>query len=432
MQLARLDQIIGLKTPRGVVGFHAHNMQVAKLDAEAWHGLTSPSPAGLAMSEAESEIRLWNAEIDSEVKDIKTEQRVRSLAINVAQICNLKCTYCAAGGDGTFGDPMKEVDLGILEEQIRSLLSKVPSGEVFKFTFLGGEPLIAPEAIRSIARFARLQTAGRKIHLRFDIVTNATLVTPEIAEMLADLSANVTVSLDGPPEINDRNRPTRGGRGSTEKTMRGVDNLKAVHARLGSLSVASVFGEHNLDVVGTYRFLQPLGFDAIKFDFAISDKDEVASLAFVDGLSAAAELAWTLGGEAELRRISNFDIYFRILDGRSRISNHCGAGKTHLHSDSRGKITTCQWFSGDAKEEVGVGALLEAEKLADYADPLVERHDCGSCWARNLCGGGCMYVNKTKTGSKHSKDEGFCIRTRSIIAKGIEYYAEARYQTGQN
>ncbi len=43
-----------------------------------------------------------------------------------------------------------------------------------------------------------------------------------------------------------------------------------------------------------------------------------------------------------------------------------------------------------------------------------------------------MYVNKAKTGNKHDKDTEFCIRTRSIIAKGIEYYAEARYENEQN
>ena len=231
------------------------------------------------------------------------------------------------------------------------------------------------------------------------------------------------------------NRPTRAGRGSTAQTLKGIENLMRVKAQLGSLSAGSVFGAHHTGVIATWEFLQPMGFDALRFDFAVSTgstqagpNDEVFGRKYVAELNTVADRAWALGGEQELRRIANFDLYFRMLDGKRRIRNHCGAGKSHLHADTRGRLTTCQWFSGDAKEEVGFGSDINHASLTPYADPLVEKHGCGSCWARNLCGGGCMYVNKVKTGSKHDKDSEFCIRTRSIIAKGIEYYAEARYE----
>lgn len=438
MELARLDNILGVRSKRGdVVGFHAHNMQVAKLDVAAWKALvaarqgSTPTESPDAL-EALAEIETWNSEDDASVKDAVTPTSIRSLAINVAQICNLKCGYCAAGGDGTFGDPMKQVDLDVLFEQIRMLLHDVPAGEEFKFTFLGGEPLIAPDVIRQIARFVKLQTAGRDIRVRYDIVTNGTLVTPQVAELLASIRANVTVSIDGPPEVNDASRPTKNGQGSTAKTMIGIKNLVVVKDQLGSLSAGAVFGKHHTGVVATWEFLRKIPFDSLRFDFAVGDQDETASRAYVDELNEVADRAWALGGEAELRRVSIFDLYFRMLDSRRRIKNHCGAGKTHLHTDTRGSLTTCQWFVGDAKEKVGEGTTIDHARLAAYADPLVEKHGCKSCWARNLCGGGCMYVNKTKTGSKHDKDTEFCIRTRSIIAKGIEYYAEARYESEQN
>lgn len=424
-----------MKTRKGrVVGFHAHNLQVAELDAFVWQALRLPGEPAVAatnLDEARQELRAWNDEVDVEVVDAKLPGGVRSLAINVAQLCNLKCTYCAAGGDGTFGDPMKEVDLDVIYEQIRMLLHDVPNGGAFKFTFLGGEPLLAPEALRAIHRFSKLQVAGRNIDLRYDIVTNATLATPEIVELLASMKCNVTVSIDGPKEINDASRPTRGGKGSTERTLAGVRNLLDVKDRLGSLSAGSVFGKHYTGVVETYKFLKEQGFERFRFDFAVGDQDETASRAYVEGIKAVADLAWAEGGEAELRKISLFDQYFRVLDNRERINNHCGAGKTHLHADTRGNLTTCQWFVGDRSEQVGSGTTLNEAALKTYADPLVEKHACQTCWVRNICGGGCMYVNKTKTGSKHEKDSEFCFRTRSIIAKGIEYYAESRYQSDE-
>lgn len=432
MDIARQNNIVAMKSRSGrVVGFHAHNMQVAELDAFVWQALRLPNGPAVAatnLDEARAELKLWDDEIDADVNDAQVAKGFRSLAINVAQLCNLKCTYCAAGGDGTFGDPMKQVDLGILNDQIRMLLHDVPNGGEFRFTFLGGEPLLAPEALRAIHRYSKLQVAGRNIKLRYDIVTNGTLVTPAIAELLASMTCNVTVSLDGPKEVNDISRPTRSGQGSTERTLTGVCNLLDVKDRLGSLSAGSVFGKHFTGVVETYKFLKAQGFERFRFDFAVGDQDEAASRSYIEGIKAIADLAWSEGGETELRKISMFDQYFQVLDNRERIRNHCGAGKTHLHADTRGQLSTCQWFVGDKSEQVGVGTVIDYEALKAYADPLVEKNDCGTCWVRNICGGGCMYVNKTKSGSKFEKDTEFCFRTRSIIAKGIEYYAEARYQ----
>ena len=419
------------------MGFHALNLQVAHLDDEAWEalGALSQGPTGAdsdsesdleVTREARQELAMWNQEKDPAATDIVLKQEVRSLSINVAQVCNLKCTYCAAGGDGTYADPVKTTHLPTIYDQIRALLHDVPTGESFTITFFGGEPLIALETIEAIARFAKLQVAGREIDLRFTTITNGTLVTPNAAELLASLKCHVTVSIDGPPQVNDVSRPTRGGLGSTGKTLIGIKNLQAVRERLGSLNAASVFGRHHTGVLATYKFLREFDFDSIKFDFAAEKDDGEMSRGYTDELSKTADEAFTSGGEKELRRLSMFNTYFSALDQQRRILNHCGAGKDHLQTDARGKVYVCQWFIGDAKEEVGFGAKLDAEKLAAYASPLTELNGCGSCWARHLCGGGCMFVNRLKTGSKHSSDAEFCIRTRTTIAKAIEYYAQAR------
>jgi uncharacterized protein len=316
--------------------------------------------------------------------------------------------------------------------QLANLLSYVPRGDQFSITFLGGEPLLYPEIIRTIVRDAKLITAGREIDLRFDIVTNGTLVTPELAEMLASIRANVTVSIDGAPEDSDKARVTKSGKGSSALVLKGLSELIKVRERLGSLNAGAVFGKHNLNVVAGWEFLSQFPFDMIKFDFAAEAGDEFSSRKFAQGVVAVADLAFKRGGEKELRRLHNFDNLFQTLDDQVRIENHCLAGKTHLQLDTDGKFTACQWFVGQKDELLGEGLNLDLssknKRLAGFADPLIEKNGCGSCWARHICGGGCMFVNKVKTGNKHQADQAFCERTRTNIAKGIERYAEARYQ----
>lgn len=431
-QLARYANILGIQTESGkVVGFHTHNLQVASLSESLWNTLASAALSSSTDSEERSELDAWNREIDIETTDADIPQEVRSLMVNVVQVCNLKCVYCAAGGDGSFGQATKHVEIDTIRDQIRMLLHDIPNGGTFSLTFFGGEPLIAPDTIRNLARFTKLQAAGRDIKIRFYVITNGTLLTPEIAELLASIGCHVTVSLDGPSDINDRNRPTRGGLGSTARTLKGLELLKTVRDRLSSLTVGAVFGGHNTDVLGTYKFLKELGFDSMKFDFAAEINDTDASQAYMRSLAETADYAFKSGGESELRKIEQFDSYFRALDQKRRLNNHCGAGKSHLTTDAQGRLTACQWFAGQAGEEVGRGLNIDSEKLKAFAPRLNDMNNCGSCWARHLCGGGCMYVNQLKNGSKHKKDKDFCDRTRNTIAKAIEYYAEARSESDE-
>ncbi len=422
LQIKRFENVLAMKTATGkVVGFHALNLQVAELDPSVWEALDADSSV-----EAKSELKQWNDERDAAVTDGHVASKIRQLTINVAQICNLKCTYCAAGGDGTYGTKTAKIDVTKATEQLDMLLHDVKNGESFQVNFLGGEPLIYPQAIDSIARHARLATAGRNINLYFSITTNGTLITAANAELLAKLKMNVTISMDGDPETNDKHRPTAGGRGSSKLTLRGISELFKVKDRLGSVAVHSVFGSHNTNVVAAYTYMKQFAWDGINLGYAAGADDDVVSPKYVDGMFEVAKLAWDENGEAGLRRITQFDHFFRILDGQQRIHNYCGAGKSLLQVDTDGRFTTCNWWVNDKEEQVGEDLNLNHEALKQFAKPLIELNNCGNCWAKHMCGGGCMFVHKLKSGNKHKTDNEFCIRTRSLITKGIEYYEQAR------
>ncbi len=446
IELIRSGDVLALRVPLTgrIFGFQGRDLEVAELGSEVWSamfkGQNSPSLTDVER-EALNELSLWKIAAKSDAANgSKISSKgfqvpaIRSLTINIAQICNLACTYCAAGGDGTYGSKVKTPELERTHEQLAKLLSLVPAGERFVITFLGGEPLLYPDIIKSIVRDARLLVAGRDVELRFDIVTNGTLVTPAIAEMLASMQANVTVSIDGAPEDNDKARVTKSGKGSSHLILKGLAELLKVQDRLGSLTAGAVFGAHNLNVEAAWKFLVEFPFDSMQFDFAAEIGDELASRKFAQGMVNVADLAYARGGETELRRLHVFDHLFKTLDEQSKVENHCLAGKNHLQLDTDGKFTACQWFVGQKDELLGEGLNLDLssknKRLVSFAEPLIEKNGCGACWARHICGGGCMHVNKVKTGNKHKVDQAYCERTRTIIAKGIERYAESRYQKG--
>ena len=77
--------------------------------------------------------------------------------------------------------------------------------------FYGGEPLLAFPLIVESVKYAEEIFAG--VDISFNITTNATLLTDEIIDFLLDHHFKLTFSLDGPNEVQDKNRIFANGSG---------------------------------------------------------------------------------------------------------------------------------------------------------------------------------------------------------------------------
>ncbi len=406
------------------MAFHARNLEIAEISEEAWDSIVSSSDMN---PEAFEELVAWEQENSSDVKSGKLEFGIRSLTINVTQICNLKCTYCAAGGDGTYGSPQTKINVESTLPQLKYFLEKVPDNSSFRITFLGGEPLLYPEGIQEIANYVRLMTLGRNIEPYFSIVTNGTLINEKTLAILKNIRAKVTVSIDGPASINDKVRPAKDGSGSTSLVVAGLQKLAEIKEFLGGpLIVHGVFDSSNMDLVAAYNFYRTLGVDRYEFTYAVQENDSESSKIFTEQMNQIAAQAFSVGGEVEIRKIGMFDQYFTALDNQQQTENYCGAGKSYLMVDAKNNLYTCPWDVGAKAEQVGNGTNIDQERLAAYEAPLIEKNNCQSCWARFLCGGGCMFVHKQATGSKNRKDEKFCSRTRALIATTLMFYKISR------
>lgn len=434
----QLKDLHVLRRPNGdVVAFHARNLQVARLSSEAWDVLNRPWMSDdhqtAHQDEALQSLLDWESSTSDTVQHEKRETGVRALTINVTQVCNLHCKYCAAGGDGSFGDPIKKIVVADTVPALAELIGKVPAGESFRLTFLGGEPLLYPEGIELLAEeAARLAEAGG-VKIGFTVVTNGTLFSQKNIDLLKRFKMDVTVSIDGPAEINDARRPTKGGRGVTEQVVEGLRRLLPQKSALGTVMLSGVFGKGNLHLMAAYNFYRQ--FDVDWFDFTYDHHESTAEInrAFMLEIGKVARHAFETEGEKGLRRIHTFDRYFIALDNQQQTENYCGAGKSFLMMDARQNLYTCPWVVNEPKEVVGHGGKVWGDKLKAYETPLIEKNGCQDCWARFLCGGGCMYIHRQATGDKHRVDQNYCDRTRFLIEQTLMYYEQTRgYEKGES
>jgi uncharacterized protein len=440
MQIKRFKDIVAVKhdadfgQTHTITAFHASNMEVAELSPESFDEMSEISilsgliPEESEIIDLESRLALdqWNSEINPNVKSGKIDNVIKSVSINVNQICNLKCAYCAAGGDGTYGTPTTQISVEKTLPQLKFFISKLKPGNRFSVSFIGGEPLLHPIAVKAIYDFISSECAIANVVPNLKIVTNGTLLEGKTLEIVKSMKVDLTISFDAVKEVNDKIRPSKNGSSTTDKIVDALRELSRDRGQIQGIHFSAITCQGNENIFENYIFLKSFHPDSIDFVFANDEKSSKVLKNHIEGLNKIINHAWSAGGEKELRKIKIIDHYFRMLDNQQQSENFCGAGKSYLMIDSKNQLYSCVWDANYSAEKIGQNTNIDQTKIDKLLKPLIDLNNCRTCWARHLCGGGCMHINRSHTGDKHKKSEMFCERTRNLILTTIVYYKLAR------
>lgn len=148
------------------------------------------------------------------MKKMRKQKRPFHVMIIPTLGCPSKCSYCWSS---EVGSPRMTIEtVGEIVEWLRDFRD-----DPVTFTFHGGEPLLAG-ADYYIAALPMLKRELEHLSPNFALQTNLWLLTPELAEVLAEHEIPIGSSLDGPQELNDLQRSS----GYYEKTMAGYELAK--------------------------------------------------------------------------------------------------------------------------------------------------------------------------------------------------------------
>ena len=153
---------------------------------------------------------------------------VNYVLIKLASRCNYDCTYCYWFRDGSVRALPAKMKPEVVDAFIAALERHITQHRLSEFTcsFHGGEPTLF--GVHRFKVFLRaLDAVGHrtKSDIRYAITTNAALLTPAWIKVIVDFQVSVTVSLDGPPEVNDARRVTIMGGATWRDTVRGYLDL---------------------------------------------------------------------------------------------------------------------------------------------------------------------------------------------------------------
>ena len=329
------------------------------------------------------------------------EPVIKSLCLNIAHDCNLRCKYCFAS-QGDYDTHKRELmSFDVAKRAVDLLIeSSAEKRQHCELDFFGGEPLMNFDVVKQTIAYIREQEKLHDKIFKLSLTTNGMLLDAEKVKYLTDNHISLILSLDGRPEVHNRMRPDAGGHDSYDRVAKNLV-YAAEHRNGEEYYVRGTFTKYNLDFANDVLHMADLGFEGLSMEpvvgddlsYAITEEDLPQIYSEYDRLT-----------DLYLKRFEEghpFIYYHFIMDLYkgpciAKRLRGCGAGHEYMCVTPNGDIYPCHQFVG--KDDYIIGNVYEGitnqELPAIFRDMhVLNKPICRRCWAKFFCSGGCHANN---------------------------------------
>ena len=321
---------------------------------------------------------------------------VKALCLHIAHDCNLACRYCFAE-EGEYHGRRALMSLEVGKKALDFLIANSGSRRNLEVDFFGGEPLMNWDVVKQLVAYGREQEKLHNKNFRFTLTTNGVLLNDEVMEFCNREMGNVVLSLDGRPEVNDKMRPFRNGKGSYELIVPKFQKF-ADSRNQNNYYVRGTFTRENLDFSQDVIHFADLGFKQMSIEPVVASPEEPYAIREED-LPKIMEEYDKLAVEYIKRQKEGrgFNFFHFMLDLNQgpcvakRLSG-CGSGTEYLAVTPWGDLYPCHQFVGEEKFLLGNvdDGITNTEVRDEFKLCNVYAKDkCRDCFARFYCSGGC-------------------------------------------
>lgn len=335
--------------------------------------------------------------------------------------CNFACRYCGF----LTPDEAKIMDLELTRDAVDWYMGLVAeSGQRHaEVHYFGGEPFCVPEVLDLAVHLARIRAGEIGSRVRFEVATNGAF-SEERCRWAADNLDTIVLSLDGPADIQDWQRPYRDGRGSFEVVARNAGILSEGATDLFFRSCVTAWTVDRMPEIAAWfcRNYRPLGvcFEPIQ----PTPQSQAGGLETPDPWTFARNFVRA----AEVLEAHGVEAVYAAADIRTRRASFCPVGRDAVIVSPDGVVSACyllrqDWeargldlclgrINGDGTVELDAERVASARRLNVWNKPL-----CAHCFCKWHCAGGC-HVNHPCSDPPGSYDR-LCLQTRIIALRNI-------------
>jgi uncharacterized protein len=316
--------------------------------------------------------------------------------LHVTNACNLRCTYCYVNKSD---DAMSaETAFAAADAVLRS--AQLHGYRKVLLKYAGGEASLNLALVEELHRYAQEQAANAQIALRGVVLSNGVGLSRAKIERIHALGLRLMISLDGPRELHDAQRPRLGGQGSFGAVIAGIERARQIGIDLTvSITVTGASAAGLPDVIG-WLLERDVHFSLNFYrECNSSARFEVLRLEeqrLIEGMRRAYRAI-----EARLPRYSLLGSLLDRAHLGARHDRTCAVGENYLVIDQRGQVAKCQMEIERPVTNIWVQDPLKAIRL-DTAGvqnvPVGDKQGCRECQWRYWCAGGCAVATFRATG----------------------------------
>ena len=353
---------------------------------------------------------------------------IKSMCLNVAHDCNLRCKYCfAETGEYRGGRMLMSLETG--KAALDFLIEHCGGRHHLEVDLFGGEPLMNFDVVRGIVSYGRELEKLYDKEIHFTITTNGVALNDEIDDFINKEMFNLVLSLDGRREVHDSQRVTPNGMGSYDIIVPKAQKLISERGD-GEHYIRGTFTANNLDFTEDVKALVDLGFEQISVEPVVLPESDPMAITEENVGRALEEYDKLAEYVAECRangKPFNFFHFMVDLDAAPCLAKRslgCGAGVEYVAVAPNGNIYPCHQFVGNEKFLLGTvfSEGLNNGVRNEFAHSNVfTKPKCSACWAKYYCSGGCAANSFNLNGSISEPPEISCklLKKRTEIAIGM-------------
>ncbi|MGX8702538.1 thioether cross-link-forming SCIFF peptide maturase [Caproiciproducens sp.] len=359
--------------------------------------------------------QLFSTDEYGKFAEMMKDAPIKSMCLNIAHDCNLRCEYCFAA-KGDFGRGRMLMPFAVGKRAIDFLIERSEGRHNLEVDFFGGEPLMNFEVVKQIVNYARSIEKEHNKNFRFTITTNGILLTDDKIDFINREMSNCVLSLDGRKSVNDLLRVRADGTGSYDTIVPKFQKLVASRGDKDYYA-RGTFTKHNLDFTNDVLHMAELGFEQISVEPVVSDVKLDYSIREEDLPRVFEEyerLANTIIDRKKAGKGFNFFHFMLDLDqGPCAIKRlrGCGCGNEYIAVTPEGDIFPCHQFVGDESFKMGnvMDGTLNTDMKHSFAlANIYSKPECRNCWAKFYCSGGCNANSQQYEGDIHKAHKISC------------------------
>lgn len=341
------------------------------------------------------------------------------IILRLTRDCNLNCKYCFMTNKHEFKGEILPIELfkKMVDELIKIRITHHETSSRLSLIFHGGEALmVGKDKFEEYCKYITDEFAKHNLHLNLGIQTNATLLDDEYAALLKKYDVHVGLSFDGIAGSNSE-------RDIKEKVFeQKFDILENNDVDYGFIIVA---GKHNADkLVESGAYLENLprvtGYkinyaeDMINWDneksielpgdvfFEKAFKPEIEKLIATGSIYESHTLNYLH------RTLTSIFLQVERDETSGCGTLYCGSTTQMIGINPDGTSHYCDRYNKEYEETyvmnvldydfLGLHQIKRALDFNRIKHEVTHETGCDTCYARDMCEGGCMGFHRSKKG----------------------------------